>query len=48
MRAIEFAGVHVFVEPRDVWIGYYRGDTHHYLCPLPCLVIRWRRSPEPS
>lgn len=28
---------------RDRWIGYYRGDTHHYVCPLPTVVIRWRR-----
>lgn len=33
----------VYIEPRDWWIGYYRGDTHHYVCPLPCVVIRWRR-----
>lgn len=36
----------VFWEPRDVWIGYYRGDTHHYVCPIPCLVIRWPRKPR--
>lgn len=35
--------VRVYVEPRDWWIGYYRGETHHYACPLPCLVIRWRK-----
>ncbi|GAA2418371.1 hypothetical protein [Mycolicibacterium llatzerense] len=33
-------------EPRDVWIGWFwdrRPDgVHHYLCPLPCLVIHWR------
>lgn len=33
----------VYWDFRDWWIGYYRGDTHHYVCPLPCLVIRWRR-----
>lgn len=33
----------IYVEPRDWWIGYYRGDTHNYVCPLPCVVIRWRR-----
>jgi hypothetical protein len=33
----------VYIEPRDWWVGYYRGDTHHYVCPLPCVVIRWRR-----
>jgi len=33
----------VYFEPRDVWVGYYRGDTHHYVCPLPMLVVRWPR-----
>jgi hypothetical protein len=33
----------IYLEPRDIWIGYYRGDTHHYVCPLPTLVIRWQR-----
>lgn len=33
----------VYIEPNDWWIGYYRGDTHHYVCPLPTVVIRWRR-----
>lgn len=23
----------VYIELRDWWIGYYRGDTHHYVCP---------------
>lgn len=34
----------VYFDFRDWWIGYYRGDTHHYICPLPTLVIRWPRS----
>jgi hypothetical protein len=25
------------------WIGYYRGPNHHYVCPVPSVVIRWRR-----
>ncbi len=33
----------VYIEPRDWWIGYYRGDDHHYVCPLPTVVIRWAR-----
>jgi hypothetical protein len=36
----------VYIEPRDWWVGYYRGGTHHYVCPLPCLVIRWARRRE--
>jgi hypothetical protein len=39
-------GLKVYVEPRDVWIGYYRGDRHHYVCPLPCIVIRWNRGQQ--
>jgi hypothetical protein len=35
--------IKIYIEPCDWWIGYYRGDTHHYVCPLPCVVIRWRR-----
>jgi hypothetical protein len=35
--------VNVYIEPRDWWIGYYRGDGYHYVCPLPTVVIRWRR-----
>lgn len=34
----------VYRDMHDWWIGYYRGDTHHYACPLPTLVFRWRRS----
>lgn len=35
--------VKVYWDFRDWWVGYYRGDEHHYACPLPCLVIRWDR-----
>jgi hypothetical protein len=34
----------VYVDVNDWWIGYYRGKTHHYVCPLPTLVIRWDRN----
>lgn len=38
----------VYLEPRDWWIGYYRGAVYHYVCVLPCVVIRWkRRNPVP-
>jgi hypothetical protein len=33
----------VYFDFRDWWIGYYRGPNHHYVCPLPCLVVRWPR-----
>lgn len=35
--------VTVHFDTRDWWIGYYRGDRYHYVCPVPCLVIRWNR-----
>lgn len=35
--------IKVYFDFRDWWIGYYRGATHHYVCPLPTLVIRWSR-----
>lgn len=33
----------IYRDTDDWWIGYYRGPHHHYVCPLPTLVIRWRR-----
>jgi hypothetical protein len=33
----------VYRDPNDWWIGYYRGPNHHYVCPLPTVVIRWSR-----
>jgi hypothetical protein len=39
--------VKVYLDFHDWWVGYYRGGRHHYVCPLPCVVIRWaRRHPE--
>lgn len=35
--------INIYIEPRDRWIGYFRGDDYHYVCPLPCVVIRWGR-----
>lgn len=36
-------GVALYVDTRDWWIGYYRGQHNHYVCPLPTVVIRWAR-----
>lgn len=33
----------VYLDLRDWWIGYYRGDDHHYVCVLPTVVVRWQR-----
>lgn len=35
--------VRIYFEPRDVWIGAYVAKGAVYVCPLPCLVIRWQR-----
>lgn len=43
-RLVMYLGrVAVYFDARDWWVGYYRGDDDHYVCPLPCLVVRWRR-----
>lgn len=33
----------LYVACRDWWVGYYRGDGHHYVCLLPTIVLRWKR-----
>lgn len=35
--------IKVYRDYADWWIGYYRGPNHHYVCPLPTMVIRWKR-----
>lgn len=35
--------VRIYIDTHDWWVGYYRGDSHHYVCLLPCVVIRWSR-----
>lgn len=33
----------IYLEPRDVWVGVYVAPLAIYICPLPCVVIRWTR-----
>lgn len=33
----------VYIEPRDIWVGVYVARGAVYVCPVPCLVFRWRR-----
>lgn len=33
----------VYIDTRDWWVGYYRGQMNHYVCPVPTVVIRWPR-----
>jgi hypothetical protein len=35
--------VKVYFDFNDWWIGYYRGDRHHYVCLLLTFVLRWTR-----
>jgi hypothetical protein len=31
----------VYLEPRDIWIGVYRGPDAVYVLPLPFVVFKW-------
>jgi|GEM_PF-3304652 len=35
-----------YLDTDDRWVGWYRGGDWHYLCPLPCLVVRIARRPR--
>jgi len=37
----------IYLEPRDVWVGAYVAKDAVYVCPLPCVVFRWRRGDWP-
>jgi hypothetical protein len=32
-----------YIEPRDIWVGVYVARDAVYVCPLPLVVIRYRR-----
>lgn len=34
----------IYFDFNDWWVGYYRGPNHHYICPIPTVVIRIVRS----
>ena len=42
-RGLWFGRTRIYFDFADWWVGYYRGPNHHYVCPLPTLVIRWCR-----
>jgi len=44
VRRLTLGRVSVYVEPRDAWVGVYVAPAAVYVCPLPLLVIKWRRS----
>jgi hypothetical protein len=33
----------VYIEPRDAWVGVYNSPAAVYVCPLPFVVIRYRK-----
>ena len=30
-------------EPRDLWVGAYVAAKAVYVCPVPCVVLKWDR-----
>ncbi len=43
LGAVQVGPLRVFIEPRDAWVGWYRADYAHFICPLPCVVLRIER-----
>ena len=43
MKRLRLGRLSAYLEPRDIWVGIYVAPTAIYVCPLPMLVIRWRR-----
>ncbi len=42
-RRIRLGRVQLYLEPRDLWIGVFVDPEVLYVCPLPCVVVRWTR-----
>jgi hypothetical protein len=42
-RCVTLGRLSLYVEPRDVWVGLYVSPGSVFVCPLPMVVIRWRR-----
>lgn len=40
---LKFGRLSIYFEPRDVWVGLYVHPYALYVCPLPCIVIKWER-----
>jgi hypothetical protein len=44
LRILLFRGaVTIYLEPRDIWVGAFVSIHSVYVCPLPCLVIKFDR-----
>lgn len=48
MNRIRMGRLSVYIEPCDLWMGAYISPFAVYVCPLPMLVIRWRRQSWPA
>ena len=33
----------IVFEPRDIWVGVFVARKAVYVCPVPCLVVKWER-----
>lgn len=40
---VEFWRLRLYIEPRDAWVGAFVAPHAVYVCPVPCVVIRWQR-----
>jgi hypothetical protein len=40
---VKVGKIQIYIEPRDLYIGYYRGLDNHFVCVLSTLVIYWLR-----
>jgi hypothetical protein len=43
-RRITIGRLSIYFEPRDVWAGVFVAPAAVYVCPIPCLVLRWARN----
>lgn len=41
--AVDRLRLQVYLEPRDVWIGAYVAPLALFVCPAPCVVLRFAR-----
>lgn len=44
MGRFTFGRVQLYIEPRDIWVGVYVAPDAVYVCPLPLVVIKLRRT----
>lgn len=42
-RRLRLGRMHLYVEPRDAWVGVYVAPEAVYICPFPFVVIKLRR-----